>query len=398
MAHRFARPGTTLLCVALCWPGAAQAQERYGFVATLGRDTVSVEGITRTPTRLVSEGIERFPMVVRRHAEMRFGRDGRLQQLSMYYIVPSEKVVADQRLDIVVDFGDDSIRITQGTGKDRTRAALATGGALVVPWESQMYSHTEHLLATALARSGDSIPVLIVYPELEPEKQKLYPGFVRRLPGGRGEILIRAALSGPGEGTLDARGRMTSYSGARTTFKMDVVRTASLPDIERITEQFIATERTRGVAASMSPRDTVRTTIGSTSLRVDYGRPLQRGRELLGKVIPYGSVWRTGANNATQFTTSAAITLAGLDLAPGTYTLWTLPTPNGVELIVNRQFGQWGTQYDPARDLGRAPLRVTRDAQAVDQFTIAVRPEDGTHGVLEMAWGTFRWSAPIVIR
>jgi Protein of unknown function (DUF2911) len=132
---------------------------------------------------------------------------------------------------------------------------------------------------------------------------------------------------------------------------------------------------------------------------VDYGRPLARGRTLLGDVIAYDRVWRTGANAATQLTTSAAITLAGLSLPAGTYTLWTVPrTRGGADLIVNRQTGQWGTEYSRAQDLGAAPMKSDSMGTPVEQFTISIEPRDGRHGTLAMAWGTFRWTAPVVVQ
>jgi hypothetical protein len=129
---------------------------------------------------------------------------------------------------------------------------------------------------------------------------------------------------------------------------------------------------------------------------IDYGRPLARGRTLLGNVIPYGDVWRTGANAATQFSTSAPVTLAGMKLAPGKYTLWTLPSATGVDLIVNKQSGQWGTEYDQRADLGKSPLATAATAAPVEKFTISIVPVDPHHGTLVMEWGPFHWSAPIV--
>jgi hypothetical protein len=142
----------------------------------------------------------------------------------------------------------------------------------------------------------------------------------------------------------------------------------------------------------------MRATIGKAELLVDYGRPLARGRTLVGNVLPYGQVWRTGANAATQFRTSVPITLAGLELAAGTYTLWTLPDTSGVRLIVNRQFGQWGTQYDQTRDLGRAALTVENNSTLTERFTVSVSPVDDRHGTLVFQWGTFRWTAPLIVK
>ena len=119
------------------------------------------------------------------------------------------------------------------------------------------------------------------------------------------------------------------------------------------------TRRSCSRASSTGATTLSNATIGAATFTVDYGRPLARGRTLLGDVIPYDRVWRTGANAATQLTTSAPITLAGMQVPAGKYTLWTLPHADGrVELIVNRQTGQWGTGYGPAHDLGRAPMKA----------------------------------------
>jgi hypothetical protein len=115
-------------------------------------------------------------------------------------------------------------------------------------------------------------------------------------------------------------------------------------------------------------------------------------------VISYDRVWRTGANAATQFTTSAPIRLAGLRVPAGNYTLWTIPHVHGVDLIVNRQTGQWGTEYSRARDLGSAPMKSESLERPVEQFTISIEGRDARRGTLAMAWGTFRWTAPIELQ
>jgi hypothetical protein len=196
---------------------------------------------------------------------------------------------------------------------------------------------------------------------------------------------------------VDGSGRMLTYSGARSTYKVAVTRTTTVPDVDSIAERFAAAERRTG-QQQLSVRDTARATLGAATFAVDYGRPLARGRTLLGDVIGYDRVWRTGANAATQLTTSAPITLAGLPLPAGTYTLWTVPRVGGVDLIVNQQTGQWGTEYRRAEDLGRVPMKADRVDPPVEQFTISIEPGDARHGTLAMAWGTFRWTAPIVVR
>ena len=82
----------------------------------------------------------------------------------------------------------------------------------------------------------------------------------------------------------------------------------------------------------------------------------------------------------------------------GRYTLWTVPRTQGVDLVVNRQTGQWGTAYGPTHDLGRVPMTTATAAPPVEQFTISIDPDGGRRGTLAMAWGSFRWAAPIELR
>jgi Protein of unknown function (DUF2911) len=198
-------------------------------------------------------------------------------------------------------------------------------------------------------------------------------------------------LAGTGTARLDTLGRLASYSGQGATYKQEVRRITDVPDIDAIAARFAADEKRAGLATELSPRDTARATVGDARVTVDYGRPARRGRTLVGELLPYDQVWRTGANAATQLSTSAPIALAGVPLHPGTYTLWTLPTKGGVSLIINGQSGQWGTEYRADQDVARRPMTVDSLPANVERFTIRIEPS----GRLVMEWGTFQWSAPI---
>ena len=282
--------------------------------------------------------------------------------------------------------------------------SFATGGAITVPHVSMMYSVIELEIASALRRAaaaglaaGDSVQFRQFYPDRDVGPSfTLHRGFVHLLPGGKVE-LRHDWLSGTGDVTVDSGGRMLTYSGMRSTYKVAVTRTTTAPDVESIGDRLAAAERSTG-PSQLSVRDTTRATIGAATFSVDYGRPLARGRTLLGDVISYDRVWRTGANAATQFTTSAPITLGGLPLPAGTYTLWAVPHVSRVELIVNKQTGQWGTEYSRSQDLGMVPMKSDSVDTPVEKFTISIEPTDARHGTLAMAWGTFRWTAPIVVR
>mgnify|MGYP001552125176 FL=1 len=179
---------------------------------------------------------------------------------------------------------------------------------------------------------------------------------------------------------------------------MKVIRIATPPDVKSIAERMEAQEAKTGIVKQMSVRDTVQAHIGNVIFTVDYSRPLLRGRKLLGDVIPYDYVWRTGANAATQFTTSAPVQIAGMKVPAGKYTLWTVPHKDEVDLIVNRQTGQWGTEYDGSYDLGMARMGTQELTAPVEEFTISITPGDTKHGTLIMEWGSFRWMAPIEVK
>ena len=256
-----------------------------------------------------------------------------------------------------------------------------------MPHLPQMYGLTDLYFAAALARApqqppaaGTQIKLRQYYIDREFDRFPLHEGIVRVKGDGKLE-LEHDWLAGYGDATVDS-----SRPYAHVQWRAQHVQGGStrlgepLPDIEAIGERFAALETSQGGMKQLSVRDTARATIGKAVLWVDYGRPLARGRQLLGGIIPYGEVWRTGANAATQFSTSAPVTLAGMKLAPGMYTLWTVPSATGVDLIVNKQSGQWGTGYDPQFDLGKSPMTTAAAKTPVEKFTVSIVPVAANHG------------------
>ena len=386
----------TALALAACRPN--QPEERYGFVARLGRDTVSVESVRRRGNHVTSDEVDRFPLVRQRHTEIDLLPNGGIRHLVMDIVTPSEAENQRNRR-VTVDVTKDSVHITKRDSAGTVRRDFATRGGVAMAHLPQMYSLYELYFAAALGRmasatSRDTARLRQFYIDREFDNFPLHRGFVMLKPDHKAEIR-HDWLSGIGEATLDSANRLISYSGARTTYKVDVERLSVLPDVKSIGDRFAAMETASGGFKSLSVRDTARGKIGNAIFAVDYGRPLMRGRVLLGNVIQYDRVWRTGANAATQFSTSAPITIAGLNVPAGTYTLWTVPHTSGVELIVNKETGQWGTGYNGTLNLGKVPMQAETVTVPVDKFTISIVPSDARHGSLVMEWGTFKWIAPI---
>jgi hypothetical protein len=144
-------------------------------------------------------------------------------------------------------------------------------------------------------------------------------------------------------------------------------------------------------AQRASPHETAKATIDGVTITVDYGRPYMKGRKIMGGLVPYGKVWRTGADEATTLTTDKAIQIGGTAVPAGKYTLYTLPGENEWQLIINKQTGQWGTQYDQAQDLARVPLKKGATPAPVEQLTITIDKSAG----LKIAWENTELTAPV---
>jgi hypothetical protein len=376
--------------------------EHYGFITKLGNDTISVESVTRRGNTVTSDEVDRFPRVRVRHTAIKLNADGSIRHLVMDIHTPSEP--EDQReRKVIADVADNKVHLSK---KDKTGIVtrdFATGGSIVVAHVPQMYSLYELYFAAALNQArneklvaGSSVSMRQFYIDREFDRFPLGKATVRLLENGKMEI-NHDWLSGTGEARMDFNYHMLSYSGQRTTYKVEVNRVASPPDIKNIAERFEEIETRNGVVKQMSVRDTVQAQIGNAIFTIDYGRPLLRGRKLLGDVIPYDRVWRTGANAATQFTTSAPIKLAGLQIPAGTHTLWTAPHTSGVDLIVNKQTGQWGTEYNSSFNLGVSKMNSETVSAPVEEFTISIVPKNNGQGTLVLEWGSFKWTAPIEV-
>lgn len=369
----------------------------------LGQDTISVETIVRRGNTLETDEVDRFPRVRIRHTVVKLNDDGSIRHLEMEIHTPSEPSSGRDRT-VVADVAHNNVHLSKTDSTGTVNRDFPTGGSLVVAHVPQMYSLYELYFAATLKQSAVSkltagSPVQLRQFYIDREFDRFPLGHATVTVVGHGKVEIAHDwLSGTGEAVMDSVDDMLSYSGSRTTYKVVVHRLATPPDVKAIAAGFEAKETATGSVRSLSVRDTVRAQIGNARLTIDYGRPLARGRTLLGEVIPYDRVWRTGANAATQFTTTTPITLGGVLVPAGTYTLFTAPHTNVVDLILNKQIGEWGTAYNGSLNLGTTTMTSEVATPPVEEFTISVIPGDPRHGNLVFEWGSFRWIAPIEVQ
>jgi len=154
----------------------------------------------------------------------------------------------------------------------------------------------------------------------------------------------------------------------------------------------------------VSPHETVSATVADNEMTIVYGRPYTKDpksgepRKIWGSLVPYGKVWRMGADEATLFTTKKDVKIGGTIVPAGTYSLYFWPEESGsAKLIVNKQTGQWGTKYDESQDQARIEMKKETLEKPVDQFTIAL-DKTVADGVLKVMWENTQYSTTVAAK
>jgi hypothetical protein len=374
-----------VLAALVALPAAAQ-QETGSFVVRLGNDTLAVEQFVRAPGHLSSHLVTRSPRTVLRRIHADLGPDGAVRRLVMHSQVMNDPTLLAQV--ITVRLGGDSadVRVARGDTVRNLRVATPSGAW---PWIGDSYAFAEQALRATRGMRADSV----VLPLIPVGAQNTVPGTFRRL--GRDSVTLR---TGAGESRMatDAAGRVLGVASPNSTRQVTVERIAATSAYD-MAGRFALAERSGRAMGTLSPRDSVVAAVGGANLSVAYGRPARRGRQIAGGVVPWDQVWRTGANNATAFRTDRDLMFGGTRVPAGSYTLYSLPRRDGWLLIVNRQTGQWGTEYHPEQDLARIPMQVrTTTGEPVEQFTLRVQP-DGQGGALVLSWGDVELRAPFTV-
>jgi hypothetical protein len=355
-------------------------QDSGAFVVRLGTDTLALEQYTRTATQLQGQYVIRTPRSLHRIYTIDLNPDGTVRRLQLVtHNIGGGPAPMETKNS--VDFSGDTAVMVSPRGDSSVTSKLAVPrGAF--PFQLHVYGLLEQMARWARAQGKDSVRFTALT-----SATATSGGYIVKRGGDTLVIMFdQGQYNGVGPFTfrLDPQGHLTWLTGKGSTLQVDVQRVASVP-MAQAGPMFA--NRPLG---QLSVRDTARASVGGAEVWVDYGRPLKRGREIFGNVVPWNAVWRTGANSATQFNTSADLVIGGATVPAGKYTLWTLPTPSGWKLIINKQTGQWGTEYHAEQDLVRVDAKVETLAAPVEQLVIAFEP-----GVLTVAWDRTKVSVPV---
>lgn len=338
-------------------------------VYRLGRDTVAVEQFSRTATRFSGETVTRTgPTVVRTQYDITLS-GGKPTAAIVRRRRADGSPIPNNPAEVRFTFAADTAR-REIVWSDSTRVqSFAVRNAFVA---LPVFSYAP--LAVIYSRgtgARDSVVAIGLAGSTSVIGLQPYSGDTLRMRGGPYQMLVR----------FDREGTLQYVDGTLTTNKAIGTRTAGKVDIAAIA----AAMKPTGV---LSPRATAYAGFNQGPIFINYGRPAVRERSVWGGVlIPFDSVWRTGANEATHLATSKTIALGDMTLAPGLYTLWTQHTRSGTFLIVNKQVGQWGTEYHAEHDVGRVQMELAKTPEHVEDFTISIRPAGPGRGAIDFAWG-----------
>jgi hypothetical protein len=357
---------------------AQDAQPTGAFIVRLGTDTTAVERFTRAGTTYQIEQALRSPRTSLRHTHLELAPTGEIATIFlMHHRIdnPAGPLLASTQLTYT---GGDSgtVEIKRGdTASSRKVVARRAG----IPSLAQSFLAYELIAMRMRASGADSMDVTLVNPSGDPTQV-----VVRRI--GADSMTFRLPFL-TYRAHVDSTGRILHLYQPRGTA---VERVANV-DVNAIASAWAALDASGKGMGPLSPRDSVSARVGDASITINYARPSKRGRVIFGNIVPWDTVWRTGANDATIFTTDRDLIIGGQVVPAGSYSLFTLPTRSRTRLILNRETMRngeplAGTEYDASKDFARIPMNTKRLTTPVQQLTIEIVPRGNRESVLRIAW------------
>lgn len=370
-------------------PLPSVAPDSASFVTRLGADTLVVERFVQTDDRVVADVLMRVPSTTRTRWVLEVSPTGIMERLSTIPLDPVTGAALENGTGRTVLRRGDSL-VVESAGPRGTRATTVAAPPATLPFIDMVHWPFELVLRRARAASVTTVqqPLLT--------GSRTSPFAIGRVGGDS------MTITHPSRGTMRVRvdevGRLLGLDAGATTRALVVDRRPWVA-LGPIAEGWVRADAAGQSAGALSGRDTARAIVAGADLLVDYGTPLRRGREIWGKLVRFGQVWRTGANMATHFTTSRELLLGGgadtLRLPAGTYTLFSIPAADGGMLIVSSQTGQNGNAYDPARDFGRVRMQARALGSPVERFTISL--EDDGEGAIRLQWADEERVVPFAV-
>ena len=381
--------------LAVIAPAAAFAQRSSApdsavFVTRLGSDTLVVERVVRSPQRVEAEVAMRVPRTSRTVYVLQLSPSGMLERMEATTFDTTGGGAKPARRETISRVGD-SLRI-ETTGGEQSRTRTVRAEPHVLPFVDMVHWPYE----IALVRLKTSGASDASQPLLTGSRVSNFA--LRRV--GTDSMTITHPSRGTMRLRVDSAGRLMALDAGATTRKLVVQRRPWMP-VDDLVQRWTAQDAAGRSLGALSGRARSTNAVGGATIGLDHGTPSRRGRAIWGALVPFDTVWRTGANEATHFETDRDLVFgAGIDtlvVPAGRYTLFSVPARDGGWLIINRETDQAGTAHDPAKDLGRVRLSTRRLAAPVETFTIKAETEGRTN-LLRLQWDNTERVVPFRVR
>ena len=359
----------------------AQNEQTAYFLSKIGRDTVVLEECSADAHGFHGTCVSRSPRITIRDYSAAFNADGNLE----HFIITSHLYNGTLVNEREFSYTDDSVQVKVRQDTTTTRYTVAAQGR-PYPLFIDLFGGWERIVQHAVSTGRFGVLA----------GKRVLPYTVKTTSPDKLELINGDGDFGPLHVEVGKNNRLEKFDMTATTDKF-IAERIPFVDVKAMAKEFTDREKSGNALGTLSPRDTVRSEIQGAHLLIDYGRPAARGRSIFGHVVLWDSVWRTGANAATQFITDKELQFGSTTVSPGTYTLFSIPGKERWLLIINRQHGQWGTVYDPTKDLVRLPLEIKHRDEMIERFTFGITPGP-TQSILHFEWEHTEASIPFTVK
>ena len=391
-----ARVTIALVAIVAAVPALAAQEAKHtgAFIVRLGNDTTAVERFARTSgaggASYSVEQVLRSPRTSLRHTHLELTPDAEIGTFFLMHhqidAAPDAPLLASTKL--TYGAGDSATVETRRGDSATTRRVPRLAGA--IPSLAQSFLGYELAAMRMRSLGRDSMSFSFLNPN-----GGVTPILARRV-GADSMTFTLPFLTYRAH--LDAGGRITRLYQPRGT----AVQRVTDVDVNRLAKAWSALDASGKAMGPLSPPDSSVARVGNATITIHYARPRTRGRVIFGNIVPWDTVWRTGANDATVLVTDRDLVVGGTSIPAGSYSLFTIPSRSGTTLVLNRETMRngeplAGTDYDVSKDFARIAMSTTTLAAPVEPLTIEVVPR-GDAATLRVAWDRREMTVPIRLR
>ena len=362
----------TLVCCTMKLFG----QQTYSasFVATLGTDTVIVETYNMLPNHLYGKAFLRYPEDRIGVFDFRFYPDGSIQYYSISYMKPDSSYVTSSgtqgvfcEKDTCTWFSSERDRKGEYVNRHLAKQMDFIGG-----WTPTL-SLIEWNCMRLIKSGKQSLPITMLNDYIGVRHVAVSKGNDNTMIFG-GDFLEYAKIKSTPEG------RILAYDGTATPWNYIVTKLKPI-NVDEMAKRISK----KAKIGDPSPKSKVNFAIANDTIDLSYSRPFKRGRKIFGGVVPFDSVWRTGAGDPTKINLPYDIQFGKIAIPKGEYCLYSIPGKSGWTLIFNTDFKKWPTEPNRSKDFALVPLQVRKAVQPTDQLTITIDPVKGG-GIIKIIW------------